>query len=356
MSKILYAAGTYSHIRSFHLEYIEALRACGHEVLVMAKGEEADFNISFVKKMFSFGNLKCQSQIRKILKRERFDAIILNTTLAAFNIRAVLPKKRRPTVINIVHGYMFPFEPKGIKDKIFLFCERLMKNKTDLVAVMNAEDFAITKKYKLCRGSVRMIMGMGAKVYPPVESIESIRQACDSEDKYVIAFVGELYSGKNQEFLIKTLPRVKEFIPNAVLWFIGDGVNREELKSLTETVGVSDSVRFLGGRSNPCDFIRACDLYVSPSKKEGLPFNILEALGCGKTVLATDIKGNRDLLEDGTSGFLFKSNDENGYIEKVKKIYSGELNVDPRDAKNRFEIYSKEQVFEDTLSVMKELL
>ena len=356
MSKILYAAGTFNHIKSFHLEYINALRAEGHEVLTMAKGEEADFNIGFVKKMFSPGNIRCQRIIKKILKSEKFDAVILNTTLAAFNIRAVLPRKARPKVINIVHGYMFPFEPKSIKDRIFLFCEKLVKGKTDSVVVMNSEDFAITKKYKLCLGSIRMIMGMGASVHPVIEPAELLRESLSAEDKYVISFVGELYHGKNQEFLIKALPKIKEIIPNAVLWFIGDGVGGDELKALAKETGVSDSVFFLGGKPNPCDFIRASDLYVSPSKKEGLPFNILEALGCGKTVLASDVKGNRDLLEDGTSGFLFKLDDEKGFLEKVKMIHSGEIRIDPIDAINQYNNYSKEHVFNDTFSVMKELL
>jgi len=125
MSKILYAAGTMEHIRSFHLPYIDALRRDGNEVLTMARGKDADFDISFVKKMFSLKNLACQRKIKKILKAEKFDAIILNTTLAAFNIRAALPRRNRPKVINFVHGYMFPAEIKSLKDKIFLFSEKL---------------------------------------------------------------------------------------------------------------------------------------------------------------------------------------------------------------------------------------
>ena len=96
MSKILYTASTMSHINNFHIDYIEALRKEGHTVLVMARGEGADFDIPFEKKIFSRKNTECRRNIRKILIREKFDAIILNTTLAAFHIRLACPKKNRP--------------------------------------------------------------------------------------------------------------------------------------------------------------------------------------------------------------------------------------------------------------------
>ena len=101
MSKILYAASNMPHINNFHTAYINALRRDGHDVKVMAKGDGADFDIPFVKKMFSRGNTACRREIKRIVAREKFDVIILNTALAAFHIRFALPKKNRPKVINI---------------------------------------------------------------------------------------------------------------------------------------------------------------------------------------------------------------------------------------------------------------
>lgn len=357
MSKILYAAGTIEHIKSFHLPYIEALRNDGHEVLVMARGKDADFDISFVKKMFSLKNLACQRQIKKIIKREKFDAIILNTTLAAFNIRAVLPRKRRPKVINFVHGYMFPTELKSTKDKIFLFCEKLVRKKTDSIMVMNADDYEIANKYKLCLGDIKMTLGMGAKV-PKASSVapELIYKYHESIGKYILCFVGELYKGKNQRMLICAMPEIQLDIPNAVLWLVGEGVDRQELIELVDELNLSSSVYFMGRRSNPCDYIRASDLYVSASEKEGLPFNILEALGCGKVTLASDVKGHRDIIENGKSGILYPHGDINEFVRCVKAIHSGEIKINPEDAIARYKTYSYDNVFEKTYGTMKELL
>ena len=356
MSKILYAAGTMEHIKSFHLPYLDALRADGHEVFVMAKGRDADFDIGFVKKMLSSQNTQCRRKIKKILKREKFDVIILNTTLAAFHIRLCLPKKKRPKVINFVHGYMFPETVKTTRDKIFLICEKLLRKKTDHIMVMNDEDYSIATKKSLCLGEVKMTLGMGASVSETVLPPETIRKYMECEGKYVLCFVGELYKGKNQRMLICALPEIQIDIPNAVLWLVGEGVDRLELIDLADELKISNSVCFVGKKKNPCDYIRASDLYVSASKKEGLPFNIMESLGCGKITLASDVKGHRDLIEDGKSGILYQPEDITDFINKVKAIHKGEISIDPEDAISRYNIYSKDNAFPKTYATMKELI
>lgn len=356
MSKILYAAGTMDHIKSFHLSYIEALRNDGHEVLVMAKGRDADFDISFVKKMISAKNTECRRKIKKILKREKFDVIILNTTLAAFHIRLCLPKKKRPKVINLVHGYMFPEAVRTTRDKIFFLCEKLLRKKTDHIMVMNNEDYSIATKNALCIGEVRMTLGMGAAVADTIVPPDTIRKYTQSEGKYVLCFVGELYKAKNQRMLICALPEIQLDIPNAVLWLVGEGADRLELIDLADELNISNSVCFVGKKKNPCDYICASDLYVSASEKEGLPFNIMESLGCGKITLASDVKGHRDLIEDGKSGILYQPGDITDFVNKVKAIYKGEMSIDPEDAISRYNIYSKDNAFPKTYAIMKELI
>ena len=112
----------------------------------------------------------------------------------------------------------------------------------------------------------------------------------------------------------------------------------------------------MGRKSNPCDYIYASDLYVSASQKEGLPFNVMEALGCGKTTLASDIKGHRDIIEDGKSGFLYPNGDMNEFIKLVLAVYSGEKKIDPECAKERYREFCFENVFPNTYGIIKELV
>jgi glycosyltransferase EpsD len=350
--KLLYAASSMLHINNFHLKYIEALRAEGYDVKIMARGEGADYNIPFEKRLISASNRACRGQIRSIFERENFDVLVLNTTLAAFHIRLCLKKRKRPRVVNIVHGYLFSSHIGKIKSTLLLMCERFVSSRTDDIIVMNKEDKRSAEKYKLCRGTVYYCRGMGASVTHESTSVDKIRRELMCQDKYVLAFVGELSERKNQEFLISCFTEVKERIPGAVLWLVGDGALKDNLKSFASRVDLSESVFFLGYKENVCDLIRASDLYVSASSIEGMPFNIIEAMGCGKTVLASSVKGHVDLIDDGTNGFLFKFGSSRQFVDTVYSIYKGDIAPDKEKIKAKYNEYSLDSVFEQTLNIL----
>ena len=355
--KILYAASTAEHLRKFHTPYIEELRTDGHTVMTMGGGEGVDFNIPFVKKIFSKENKLLRKDIKEIVKKEEFDLIILNTSLAAYHIRRAIPNKSRPRIINIVHGYLFSESEIKLKARfkrrMLIVAERLLRRKTDAVLTMNDEDMRIATKNGFALGPVIPIFGMGVPFPIFREEIDSIREKMNCNDDFVILFAGELSKRKNQEFLIKALPRVKTKVPKARLWLLGDGDEKENLAALAETLGVSDSVTFFGNVDNPIDYMRDCDLYVSPARSEGLPFNVVEALGVGKTVLASKVKGHTDILGGGF-GFLYELDDKWEFADKVLDIYEGHLSIPADVIWDGYRNFSDAIVFPDTYDKIKE--
>lgn len=356
MSKILYAASTASHLKSFHVRYIDTLRAQGHEVKTMASGDGVDYDIPFEKKMLSSQNAKCRKEIRKILSEENFDLIILNTSLAAFHIRLAAKKKDRPRIVNIAHGYLFPEFASGIKGKIkrlmLLFAEKLLSGKTDAILTMNNEDLRIATTESLTRGPIIHTYGMGIPSPSFTRNEGDIRRELSAEDSFVLAFAGELSGRKNQAFLISALPEIIKRVPNACLWLLGDGNERNALSEQAAALGVSERVLFLGRRENPLDYMRDCDVYVSASRGEGLPFNIVEALGCGKTVIATRVKGHTDILDDGR-GILFEEGSILEFVNAVSDVAKGRR-TPPEKAEEGFRLFSEDEVFENTYNAIKE--
>ena len=352
--KILYAASSMQHINSFHLEYIDRLRKAGNTVLVMARGEGADFNVPFEKQFFSKKNSYARKRIREIVLAEGFDIIITHTTLASFHIRLAISSRERPRVVNMVHGYLFSQNSSLIKRSILLLCEKIVKRKTDAIIVMNKDDMRIAKRNRLSAGKVYYCRGLGVKPKLAERPPKEVREELGSENNYNLVFAGELSARKNQRYLISSMPRIKEFIPHARLWLIGDGEKREELTKLSEELGVKDDVLFLGKRDNVGDYVNAADIYVSASKSEGLPFNIVEALMLGKTVLASRCKGQEDIIVSNKSGYLFELDKSDEFAESVKLIHDGikKLNVDTIIA--RGEEFSYNEVFEETLQIMTE--
>jgi glycosyltransferase EpsD len=323
----------------------------------MANGEGADYNIPFEKKLFSPINTACRRDIARIIRREGFEAIVLNTSLAAFHVRLAIPKDiDKPRVINIVHGYLFSKVVGKIKRFMFILCERLLASRTDAIIVMKNEDMQASVKYKLSAGNTYMTRGMGADVRPTITPTEDIRREYRLEGRYVLAFVGELSERKNQEFLIKAHAKIKKKIPGAALVLVGDGAYREYYESVIDELDLADSVILMGYRNDACDVMRMADLYVSASSIEGMPFNIIEALGCGKTVLVSRVKGHTDLIEERRSGFFYEYQNEEEFIDKVCLIHSGVMKLDAEDIQSRYALYSKDKVFDETYKTICEAL
>ncbi len=353
--RILYAASNMRHINNFHTEYIKALRESGHTVSVMAKGEGADYNIPFEKKLFSPKNTACRRKIRKIIKTVGFDAIILNTSLAAFHIRLACPIRHRPKILNIVHGYLFSKDINPVKRILLLLCEIIMRGRTDAIITMNADDFATAKKYRLAKSGIYNSRGMGAVLRGELTPPDNIRREFFG-NSFVMTFVGELSGRKNQAFLINALAKIKKNIPDACLCLVGDGAERNALGRLAEDLGIEESVIFTGARSDACDFIRASDMYVSASSIEGLPFNLVEAMGAGKTILASKIKGHTDLIREGESGFLYEFGNEKEFVDKVIRIYNGEMSISKEELNRDYLKFEKASVFPETLELIKKAI
>ncbi len=350
--KILYAASTASHLERFHKPYLEALSK-EHTVLTMATGEGVDLPILFDKHFFSFSNWKSIWKIRKILKKEKFDLLLLHTTLAAFLIRAaMIGMRRRPRVLNVVHGYLFSEAPQGLKEKILLLCEKLLRKKTDEIAVMNAEDLRIAEKYRLCHGKVHFIYGMGV----PENAVKAaksadLRTALTQNGDFVCCFVGELSARKNQSFLIDAAALLRERGIPIKLILVGEGGERSALENKIAELQLGDSVMLAGSQTDVHSYLAASDLYVSASRSEGLPFNIMEAMAEGLPVVASATKGQTDLLQDSAE-YLYPLGDIEAFCHAVEEIYhSRHYGAGSRSYPN-LSSYLLSAVFDENLKIL----
>ncbi|MBR2927231.1 MAG: glycosyltransferase [Clostridia bacterium] len=352
--KILYAASTASHLRRFHMPYIEALRR-ENDVRLLADGEGMDFNVPFQKSFFSLSNLKTVKTIRKILKQERFDLIVVHTTLAAFLVRAAtVGLKHRPYIKNVVHGYLFSQNDKGLRARILLFCEKLFARRTDEILVMNEEDLYIAKKHKLCRGEVSFIYGMGlSNALPePKKDAELRALFAAGTDDFLCIFVGELSKRKNQSFLIRATRQLRDSGIPVKLLLLGEGSMREELEELVSELSLEEHVFLPGNVEGVLSHLGIADLYVCSSISEGLPFNILEAMHCGLPILASRVKGQVDLLDEEQ---LFPLGDMTAFCSAVRRVYESKTVGIQVCNYRRLDSYRLDTVFQTNLTLLSRM-
>ena len=332
--KILIAASTMVHIKNFHQVYIDWLKQEGHRVYVMARGEGADFNIDFKKRSLSFKNFKLSRRIKKIIQREGFDRIILHTSLASFWVRMALKGiKNRPYVINTVHGYLFGNSTSRLHNFVYLMCERLLRKQTDDILVMNDEDYLIATENRLSLGTVYKINGMGVDF----DKLVPCETENTSKGLKSLLFVGEISKRKNQLFLVKAMKYLSEYR----LILVGDGDQRGKIEKYVKKNGLQAQVTVTGFTNEAYRYIQECDIYVSASQIEGLPFNIMEAMYAKKPIVASNIKGHTDLLPLAS---LYELNSLDAYISAVKNV-----TVEAQSYKT--DIYSIKNVFDDNMAL-----
>jgi glycosyltransferase involved in cell wall biosynthesis len=156
--------------------------------------------------------------------------------------------------------------------------------------------------------------GKFRKIYNGVEPIaertEEERQAFRAREGIptgaaVILCVSNFYPYKGHLDLIEAAGRVSPRVPEAVFLLVGrDAGTLEECRRLARELVPEHAIRFLGGRADVPDLIRASDLFVHPSHEEGFSNAILEAMAGGKPVVAYDVGGNPEAVRDGETGIL----------------------------------------------------
>jgi glycosyltransferase involved in cell wall biosynthesis len=131
-------------------------------------------------------------------------------------------------------------------------------------------------------------------------------------DALVLATVARFDPVKRLEVLLRALPLVVARVPEAQLLVVGDGPERDALHALARTLALGDRVVFAGAIPDAARVLPLVDLYLTASRREGLPTALLEAMACGVPVLATEVPGHVDAVEPEITGRLVPPDDAPG--------------------------------------------
>ena len=329
-------ASNWIHIKNFHLPYLREFHKLGWKVHLACAGVpdnipyvDESINLQFQKKIYSLENFKAAKILRNKYKIEKYDLIITHTSLAAFFTRLALKKIKADTkVVNTVHGYLFDDTSKKIKRYFFLSAERFLRAETDLLLLMNSYDYNLAIKYKLAKKIVQ-IPGIGVDFSKFDDVLETDRQ--NLRDQYqipygafVLIFAAEFSIRKNQKFLINLMNKLPE---NVFLILPGEGKLLEKSKKYAEKVGLKNKIIFPGFVQNMANWYKAADLAISPSRSEGLPFNIIEAMYMNLPIVASAVKGHIDLLKDSATAKLYPYNDAEKCLECIKFFMNKNKNM-----------------------------
>lgn len=339
--KVLLTATVQSHICQFHKPLVEVLHQHGCEVHVAARDNMAEKNglkLDFVEKVYnipfsrspkSTDNIKAYKELRKVIENEHYDVIHCNTPMGGIVTRLAArdTRKKGTRVYYTAHGFHFY---KGAPKKnwvVFYPIEKLFSRITDVIITITKEDYQLAKRKFHCK--VEHIHGVGANsskffVISNNEKQRLRRKLGIREDEKVILNIGELLPNKNQKTAINAMKDIVQKIPNSRLLIAGNGKEKENLKDFIRENGLEQHVTMLGYTTQIQEYMNICDVLIACSFREGLPVNLMEAMLCGKPIVASDNRGHRELIKNGWNGYLVQAQDASTFATRICDILSGE--------------------------------
>jgi glycosyltransferase involved in cell wall biosynthesis len=280
---------------------------------------------------------------------------------------------RVPIIIHTVHGPTFPEALSAVAKVLYKVLERLVGGATDHFVFVGEELRQEYLSAGICReeNSVVIRSGRGVDEFEgvcsiPVEETGKLREMFGlGAELFLMGHVGRIVPSKGQDVSLEVLRGLRARGVDAHLVFIGEAHLPEEryfeqlVRRRAEQLGLSEYAHFLGYRSDVLKYMKAMDVIILPSQYEGLPNVVIEAGVVGKAVIAFDVCGIREVIEDSVSGFVTLRGDINGMIERTHYLSAHRAvaaKMGKEAAAKVREVYTAERMIKDKVRFYKDVL
>ena len=279
-------------------------------------------DINFLKEMFS------TIYLWKIFKDERPDIIHLNSSkvggLGALAAKALKLWDRwdrkgtertewNPRVIFTVHGWAFNERRNFIFQGVIYFLQWFTAFLSDRIIILSRHDYRQAIEMPLIENEKFALLSLGIKMpeFLPAEKAREFLKI-DVKQKNIIGTIAEFTKNKGLEYLIGGIKKLKASAEdgsasggkNFKTIIIGNGEDFEKIKKEIDDKKLQDDIILAGFVMGASKYLKAFDIFILPSLKEGLPYVILEAMNAGLPIVASSVGGLTDLIENEKNGIL----------------------------------------------------
>ena len=255
-------------------------------------------------------------QVAAYLRRENIDIVHTHCSIPGFIGRLAAWVVRVPVIIHTVHGFHFHERTATLKRHSYVLLERLAGLFVDALLSQNSDDMEEARWHRIVPPDRLHSIGNGIDL----ERFRPGMQLPPADGRVTITCVARLEAVKNHKMLFEAVRLLKERGERFKLWVIGDGELRLKYQLLCEGMEIDHLVHFLGYRDDIPELLAQTDIAVLTSIKEGVPRTVLEAMALGIPVVATRVKGTREVVQDGETGFTVQLGDSVGLAAKLSEL------------------------------------
>jgi glycosyltransferase involved in cell wall biosynthesis len=296
--------------------HLDDLKRKGYKIEVIP----IERNLSPVKGLVSIWRLFL------FFRRESFDVVHVHTPVAAFLARIAAFFARVPLVVYTAHGFYFHDEMPALKRLIFISAEIAMRPLTDLLFTQSQEDAANAASLKIMNKNRIFYIGNGVdtkRFNPAVKyNIEDLNLP---KDKVVIGMVSRLVQEKGIVEFLDAAKRLAFVYSHVYFLLVGSRLPSDYDSSVDSAIQDAETVLgnrliLAGEREDIPGLLASMDIFCLPSWREGMPRSIIEAMMMELPVVATNIRGSREEVVEGETGFLVPVKNVNRLHEKLEYL------------------------------------
>lgn len=335
--KVLFVTTIVRTVEAFLIPHIQYFIRKGYKVGIATNTENKNLNhlekigvnihhVPFSRTVIDKDNLTSFKMLKNIIKQ--YQILHLHTPIASFLTRMVSSKNQ--IVIYSVHGFHFNENGTWLSNLLYKILEKAMGLKTKKLIVTNKDDLAIAKKI-VAEKKIHYVHGVGldTKVYDDNNFSEKTKQQMKLElgldlDRKIITHVAEFNDNKRQIDLVDACELLKEKMENFTFLLVGRGENFEMIQKIIRERRLDTYMKCLGFRTDITDILSITDVGLLISIREGLPRSVMEMMAMKIPVIATNIRGNRDLVVNGGNGYLIPIKDPSQIAKKCHLLLNNE--------------------------------
>ena len=341
--KILMLSSVASMIAQFNMPNLELLDKLGYEVNIAANFLDGNtcsekqlielkehlavsnipfYHIGFSRKVTNVGaNIKAYYQMKNLIKEQQYKVVHCQSPIGGV-ITRLATRKTDVSVIYTAHGFHFYQGAPWLNWLLYYPIEKWLARYTDVLITINKEDYERAKR-SFKAGRIEYVPGVGVDVEKfgsvVVDRKAKRKELGLAEDDFVLVSTGELNDNKNHKTVIQAVHRLNN--PSVKYLICGQGPLKNELLNLVQKLGLEHQIMLLGYRTDIIEINHIADVFVFPSFREGLSVALMEAMACGLPAVCSDIRGNRDLIEDGKGGFLVEPKNILGFTQSMEVLF-----------------------------------
>ena len=340
MRKIALVTAVDTTLKFLLINQIRGIRDAGYEVhgvctegfnFEMLGEEGVEMHAVKIKRSISpFSDLMALWKMYCLFRNQKFDVVHTHTPKCSLLGQLAAKLAGVPVIVNTVHGFYFHDNMKPLTRKFYVTMEWIAARCSSHILSQNPEDIDTAVEIGICKRDRVSLLGNGVnlELFDPERfdddfKIQKRKEIGIPQDAVVVGIIGRLVREKGYIELFEAMQKIMEVNEKVWLMIIGheepEKVDRISGDTFKE-YGIEGRTMWLGPREDIPDLLACCDIYTLPSWREGFPRSAIEAACMGLPIVATNIRGCRQVVDDGENGLLVPLKDVDQLESALAKL------------------------------------